>query len=318
MYIEKIKEILGRYLNREIRDICLQSEGFQNIVFTFKLDQMQYVGRLSCKQKKWIKAEIEWMDFLQNNGIRLAAPIQFHGLDKVNGITINQERYVLSFFQHTGGRPVDVLDQAQWNGEFFYEWGSKLAFLHNISGANFDRPEGSASISSDEKWVNDCYKSLNKQLNNFPKTPNNFGLIHNDFHQGNFHMVEGEIVLFDFDDCAYQFFAQDLAVSIYHALWTGTAFHPEWEDFPNYFLTHLLKGYLSKRHLSEDTYDRILILLQMREIVLFTLFKEKWKPENMEEWQFEKLRELESNILEKRIPYEKELEKVKHYFVVVD
>ncbi|WP_349305702.1 phosphotransferase [Bacillus sp. FJAT-49711] len=151
-------------------------------------------------------------------------------------------------------------------------------------------------------------------MNKFSKTLNYFGLVHNDLHQGNLHIVNGEIVLFDFDDCTYQFFAQDLAVSIYHAIWTGTSFHSEWEDFPNYFLTHLLEGYLSERQLSKEMYEQLLILLQMRELFLYNLFKEKWNPESMQDWQFEILQELELNLIEKRIPYEQELEKVRHYF----
>ncbi|MBS4195055.1 phosphotransferase enzyme family protein [Lederbergia citri] len=310
MYIKKINEILERELNREIIDICLQSEGFQNIVATFKSDEKQYVARFSQKKKESIQAEIQWMEYLQGKGISLAAPVQFGSLEKVIEIEINQENYLLTFFQHTGGQPVNVLDSAEWNGEFFYRWGRMIALLHNISGPAFKRPEGSATIESDTKWVNDCYKDLKIQLNTFSKTTTNFGLIHNDLHQGNFHIVDGEIILFDFDDCAYQFFAQDLAVSIYHAIWTGTSFYPEWEDFPHYFLTHFLNGYLSIRQLSEDMYDQLLVLLQMRELFLYTLFLEKWDPETMEDWQFGKLRELERNLREKRIPYEQEIRKV--------
>lgn len=315
MYREEINEIVERVLNREISEVCLQSEGFQNIVATFKLDEKEYVARFSQKKKESIDAEIRWMEYLKSKGIRLAAPVQFNGLEKVIEIEMNQDKYFLTFFQHTGGQPVNVLDSAEWNGEFFYRWGRMIATLHNITGASFERPEGSATIESDEKWVKVFYKELNEQLDPFSKTPNNFGLIHNDLHQGNFHIVDGGIVLFDFDDCAYQFLAQDLAVSIYHAIWTGTSFYPEWEDFPHYFLTHLLKGYLSVRQLAEDMYDQLLVFLQMRELFLYTLFKEKWDPETMEDWQFGKLRELESNLMEKRIPYEQELRKVKHYFV---
>jgi len=312
--IEKINEILRNVISGEISDVSLQSEGFQNIVVTFKLDENQYVARLSTKKKEWIKAEIEWLDYLQDNGIRLAAPVQFSGVDKIIEITMNRERYFLSFFQHTGGQPVNVLDSSEWNGEFFFRWGRLIASLHNIGGPSLDLPEGGVNKEFDEKWLNDWYELLNAQLNNFPKTSSNYGLIHNDLHQGNFHIADGEIVLFDFDDSAYQLFAQDLAVSIYHALWTGTSFHPEWGDFPNYFLTHFLNGYLSEGQLSEDMYGQLLILLQMRELFLYTLFKEKWEKDNMEDWQFEKLRELESNIMEKRIPYEQELEKVNNYF----
>ncbi|MCR2821823.1 phosphotransferase enzyme family protein [Lederbergia panacisoli] len=312
---DKINDILNRVLDKDIRGLSLESEGFQNIVATFNIDGNYYVARLSNKKKEWIEAEIKWLNYLQDNGIRLAAPVQFNGLDKIIEVAMNQESYLLTFFQHTCGQPVNVLDSTEWNGEFFYRWGRTIGSLHYISASSLDRPKGSANFHSEENWLNECKEYLENQLNKFPKTANNFGLIHNDLHQGNFHITQGEIVLFDFDDCGYQFLAQDLAVSVYHSLWTGTSFHPEWEDFPNYFLTHFLEGYLSERRLTEDMYEQLLILLQMRELFLYNLFKEKWHPESMQDWQLEKLQELERHLREKRIPYERELKKVKHYFI---
>ena len=152
------------------------------------------------------------------------------------------------------------------------------------------------------------------RLNSYKRTPENFGLIHNDLHQGNFHIENEEIILYDFDDCSYNFFAQDLAVSIYHALWTGTSFHPEWRDFPRYFLSHFFEGYTSRRKLSTEIHDQLKVSMQMRELFLYLLFQEKWEPSSLEDWQTSKLIELRVNLSDNRIPYEKVLDSVKYFF----
>ncbi|WP_346728945.1 phosphotransferase enzyme family protein [Lederbergia citrea] len=221
----------------------------------------------------------------------------------------------MTFFEHTGGEPVDVMNSSEWNGEFFYRWGRMIASLHSVDDPPFSGPKGcERQVQTNEEWLKDRYNQLCAKLNSHERTEQNFGLIHNDLHQGNFHIKNGEIILFDFDDCAYQYFVQDLAVSIYHALWTGTSFHSEWEDFPNYFLFHFLEGYTSLRHLTGDMLDQLKICMQMREVILYSLFQENWNPESMDDWQFAKLAELRENLLEKRIPYSTELDGVKNFF----
>ena len=93
---DKISDLLNRVLDRDIREFRLESKGFQNIVATFKVDENQYVARLSDKKKEWVEAEIKWLDYLQDKGIRLAAPVRFNELEKV--IEITRSRKVFAYF----------------------------------------------------------------------------------------------------------------------------------------------------------------------------------------------------------------------------
>ncbi|MBS4216786.1 hypothetical protein KHA96_00490 [Bacillus sp. FJAT-49711] len=55
---DKISDLLNRVLDRDIREFRLESKGFQNIVATFKVDENQYVARLSDKKKNGLKQKL--------------------------------------------------------------------------------------------------------------------------------------------------------------------------------------------------------------------------------------------------------------------
>ncbi|MBB4824196.1 Ser/Thr protein kinase RdoA (MazF antagonist) [Sporosarcina luteola] len=112
-----------------------------------------------------------------------------------------------------------------------------------------------------------------------------YGFIHNDLHQGNIHLKNGELIIFDFYDCGEHFNAQDVGVSIYHALWTGTSFHPESIEFPEISLHLFFSGYASKKSLPLQMVEQVYVLLQLREVFLYSIFKKTWDPKCLEDWQ---------------------------------
>lgn len=305
-----------------VTDLKLAQDGFRNIIVTFRMKDTRYVARLSFadhRTKEMIEQELDWMDFLSMSGVRLAKPVQMKGSNRVISLALDDIGYWLTFFEHTDGRHVNVEDKIEWNGDLFHRWGEMLARLHCTGAPELERTVWLDNYHHefncpDEGWVRPRYDELRNRMNTWEREPKQFGLIHNDLHQGNFHVTEGEIVLFDFDDCAYHFFANDLAVSIYHALWTGTSYHPEWEEFPVYFLTHFVEGYGIHRPQTGELYEKLIVCLKMRELFLYCLFRDKWDPNDLADWQAAKLVELKDNAMHDRIPYERELRCVKYFF----
>jgi Ser/Thr protein kinase RdoA (MazF antagonist) len=141
------------------------------------------------------------------------------------------------------------------------------------------------------------YNQLLMQLARFPLTPDLFGLIHNDFHQGNIFVDEGRLTVFDFDDCAYHWFAYDLAAAFYHAYWQASSFTPVNTQFSSVFWEHFLRGYHQEHTLNKELIQQIPIFLKIREIFLYTLFWEKWDLENLLDWQNYTLTNLKNNIV---------------------
>ncbi|WP_430022355.1 phosphotransferase [Paenibacillus sp. MABNR03] len=57
---------------------------------------------------------------------------------------------------------------------------------------------------------------LKVQLASLPVNADNFGLIHGDINVGNFTIDEdGGITLFDFDECQYSWYVEDIAIQLY-------------------------------------------------------------------------------------------------------
>lgn len=315
--IQKLTALLGD----DVVEIAPASDGYHNLVFIITRSTDRIVARFSSRSSRTIddmETELNWIAALDKVGVQVAKPISIPGYERIIELDIEESTYWLVFFQHTEGRPVDVSDVNEWNVELFHEWGNQIACMHNVDTNEIDRPVYLDSCEKNSRPMHDWVKSRHEQLFNqmaqWEKLPETFGLVHNDLHQGNFHLNENGLTFFDFDDCAYHYYAQDLAVSIYHGLWTGTAFHPDTESFPVDFLTSFLKGYAAYRRLTAEIYDQLLVCLQMREVYLYALFVSEWNEDEMMDWQFDKLQELDKNIKSNLIPYIEELEKVKYLF----
>lgn len=129
-----------------------------------------------------------------------------------------------------------------------------------------------------------------------------FGLIHNDFHQGNLIIDDETITVIDFDDCSFNWFAQDLAVFFYHAYWQNSSFNGGDAVFIEKFLKAFFKGYKTENTLHDDSIKQIPIFLKLREIYLYQLFLKSWDSSNLEDWQEYTLNDLKDKI-KSRAPY---------------
>lgn len=317
---EKILSSLTKLTNKEITNVKQLSGGYQNLVFRFQMNRIHYVARLIPIQKRLkelIEGELKFIETLKINQIQTPEVISINDKN-ISLVTIDNKSYWLTVFQYIEDKEIDVSDLSQWNVAFFYEWGKSIGELHRISeniGEKINRPiwledEEVNSIPSllkeSEPWLSEVYDEYKSILDSYPKTKKRFGLIHNDLHQGNFFVKAQQLIIFDFDDCAYNWFVQDLSASIYHAMWTGSAYHPEWITFQQEFLNHFLDGYLQIRSLNEADLIQLKLFLQVRELFLYLLFQKTWNKNTLEQWQSDKLKELEVNLRYRKTPYEKE------------
>jgi amicoumacin kinase len=275
------------------------SGGFHNEVFYDKKNNR--IIRISGNHKsaEEVRQELQWMDFLHKNGIPLSQPAKKIELD--GGL-------VKAHFEYVRGNPVDVTLPAHWNEKNFEQFGRILGRMHALS-KNYQIEDNRRPVWSNENpdvfgirdgladWLREEYDRLMDGLQTYKPSRDTFGLIHNDFHQGNFVVREnGEITVIDFDECAFNWFAQDLAVLFYHAYWQQDSFIGEAEAFSYRFMHHVFSGYQSVTDLHPDTIAQIPIFLKLREIFLYQLFDRKWDKAYLEDWQVYTLQDLERKI----------------------
>ncbi|MGD6856022.1 phosphotransferase enzyme family protein [Bacillus infantis] len=281
------------------------SGGFHNEVFYDKYNNRIIRISANGKSAEEVRQELQWMDFLHRNGIPLSKPAKEIELDA--GL-------VKAHFEFVRGNPVDVTNPDRWNERNFEQFGRILGRMHALSKEyriegnrrpvwTKENPDVFGIRDGLAGWLREEYDRLMEDLQPYKLSLDTFGLIHNDFHQGNFIVREnGEIVVIDFDECACNWFAQDLAVLFYHAYWQQDSFIGEAEAFSTRFMHHVFSGYQSETELHPDIIVQIPIFLKLREIFLYQLFHRKWDKAHLEDWQEYTLQDLKRKIKD-REPY---------------
>ncbi|WHX98265.1 phosphotransferase [Neobacillus sp. DY30] len=297
MITDRILPLYG-YTEGELVPI---NDGFHNTVYSFG-NLIFRVSPSSRRNLEDIMNELAFIKGLWENGLPVSLPVK--SLRKQLVELIGRHHFVVAF-EKAAGTSIDVTNRKVWNKELFFQWGNVMGMMHSAGKKiKVNRPIWTVhqpdllnlfpKISSET--IAEKYKQLLMLLATFPLTPNLFGLIHNDFHQGNIFVNEGRLTLFDFDDCAYHWFAYDLAASFYHAYWQASSYTPENTQFSREFWEHFLRGYQQAHTLSKELIQQIPIFLKIREIFLYTLFLEKWDLENLLDWQAYTLTKLKNNI----------------------
>ncbi|MFD1357053.1 phosphotransferase enzyme family protein [Fictibacillus halophilus] len=298
-------------ISNELKEL---SEGFQNLVYSYNCQNKEYILRITPAYKKnrnQIEAELHWVKFLKNNGVSVSGAIPSQRNVLVEEVHVNNQIYCITSFEKAVGRPVDVNDERVWNPHLFKEWGRLLGEIHcvgksfRVSDQKTKRLKWELShpynhelfLDIPQNWLDEKYKEIVDKLMTFSKDDDHFGLIHNDFHQGNFFVEEGKITVFDFDDCSYFWFAYDIATAFYHAYWQHNSFNSSEDDFAFEFLTHFLNGYRSENKLTDNMIEQLPAFLKLRELFLYVLFLQVWNHDNLQDWQNYTLNNLKTNIV---------------------
>lgn len=294
---------LTRLYNINKDSLKQMTDGFQNIVYSYKSEDEERIVRVTNMSKRSyvrIEEELKWLQYLEEMGVPVAKAIPSYNHNLIEKVG----DFYITAFQKAKGRHVQIHDQNEWNTCFFEKWGATIGKLHYASKSyprSHNRPTWSKQNRNLyhfklEGMMKEKYMKLLQDLDSFEVSKDTFGLIHFDLHQGNFFVHENELTLFDFDDCSYFWFAHDIAVSYYHAYWQSSSWHPNWTTFGKDFLHCFLMGYKEENALPDAIITQIPTFLKIRDIFLYQLFQEKWNHNELLDWQKDKLKELWFNI----------------------
>ena len=163
--------------------------------------------------------------------------------------------------------------------EYFYNTGKTLGAIHRLAKSftpKHRRADYFDKFNMDYigKLIPDEYAELKvaianriRQFKEFPRTPDNYGLVHFDFCDGNYHvdLNTGDVTAFDFDNCCYCWYMFDLA-----HLWThGVGWFMQERDAAKrregmeWYFSHILGGYRSETDVSEEELSRLPLYIDM-------------------------------------------------------
>jgi Ser/Thr protein kinase RdoA (MazF antagonist) len=296
-------------------------EGCANLVYQFEIGGQERILRISynpARPLELIQAELHFIQHLAAGGLRVSEPILSLEGNLTEVIHAAGLPFIaVSFVKGRGKRVPDNQYRYRPNApieEYFQNWGSTLGRMHRLTKSYqppspaIQRPqwhelEAFFHLPNAERLplVRQKFEQLIAELHALPKDRDSYGLIHNDFNDGNFTVDydNGDITVFDFDDCVYFWFVYDLACA-----WEGgvgrTMFRPldERRAFMDHYLQQVMKGYNRENSLSDEWLARLplfLRLVQMQELHHFAQYLDDPDPELQAELRY-KIRCIEEDI----------------------
>lgn len=282
--------------------------GFQNFVYSYNRDEVKYILRFTpstLRSVEGLAAEIEWILYLSGNGLSVSEPvtsISGKSFEFIQGGAID---FYVTSFKHATGRKIGY-PECLGNSMLYEQCGRLTGRLHELSKhyspkakrhtweSNHYLVRAKEYIPSEFQPILDVLEELKEQLANLPVHADHFGLIHGDIHVGNF-MVDGagKITLFDFDECQYSWYVEDIAIQLYYLLYVfGEDSKNERKVQYELFIKHFEVGYTADgRQMPEGWMDQLKLFLRLREIIVFVGMCRSWDLSQPDDWTRDFLRD---------------------------
>jgi amicoumacin kinase len=280
--------------------------------FTFEVRRhgVSYILRVTDdthRTKSEIEGELEWMIFLRANGITVPSVIPSSKGQILEVLKALDSEFTAVLFEKFDGRPVSDSD---WNSSFFERWGGLVGRLHRLSTGTFrsnarpvwhrsDFLNVDAYIPGNLPKIGNAARELIASIKGHAERSSlSFGLMHADVYQANFFISGSNLQLFDFDNCEYGFLVNDVAISLYAALWKLSPSEDK-QKFTIEFLSAFWKQYKQVFQLSEKDLQMLPLFLRLRDVLIYIVARKKLDLNNLTPVQAQLLHERGERIASK-------------------
>lgn len=307
-----LQEAMERY---GVTNAPMQSlASVENFVYAFERPDHGVILRISHSLRRsaaLIQGEVDWINDLAAGGVAVAKALLSVRGQLVEAIDDGAGgQFLATAFVKAAGEPPWEL----WTPDLFVRYGQLIGSIHALT----ERYQPTTATNQRPAWDDDLYEFIDRflppsqtlvrekfrqvfdQLQALPKDQTNYGLIHYDAHGNNFFVDEaGGITLFDFDDCVYSWFCNDIAIVLFYIVQDA-------EDAPAFtreFMTHFLRGYQQAYHLEPPWLQAIPAFLKVREILLYAAMYRDYAVNAIDdEWSARFMRDRQAKI-EQDVPF---------------
>jgi amicoumacin kinase len=285
-------------------------DGFESFIYQFRRGGEGYVLRIGHSARRspaQIHAEVDWINYLAagmglENGIPAAPARAVHSREGrlVEAVADGHgEQFLATAFTHAPGQHYrrETLTE-----QLIENYGRMLGRIHALSRRyqpadpswtrpQWDDPENIAVeqyLPPGSEPIAAHFNQTLARLGQLPRSPETYGMIHQDAHGGNFFVDDGGfITLFDFDDCCYGPYIYDIAMVLFYA----AVNEDDPAAFTRWFMPTFLRGYQREFTLDPDLLLEIPHFLKLREIDLYALIHRSFDVENIDHpWTLRYLR----------------------------
>jgi Ser/Thr protein kinase RdoA (MazF antagonist) len=280
------------------RDQIRLLDGFESFMFEFQRDGCERILRLSHSIRRsvnLIHGEVDWLNYLYEGGVGVARAVPSIGGELVEVIPDGRDgQFLATAFIKAAGGP--AWEDDKWNEGLFERYGRLLGRMHRLSKvyepANpaWRRPKWDNDVHRDVfDWIPDSQTEVRERaaavlsyIRSLPKDDDSYGLIHQDVHGGNFFVDDnGDIMLFDFDDCVYGWYVYDIAMVVFYMVTN----HPDPVGLATAFWPHFWRGYQQENDLDPAWLAEMPAFFKLREVDLYGIIHRSFDVENVtDEW----------------------------------
>ena len=245
-----------------------------------------------------LQAVQSWVQYLGSQGGPVALPLPTLDGELVKSISTDEGKYAVCAIQKAPGQRAETLPITTWTPALQQAVGAAAGCLHRLAGsyrparADLQRPDWDQigtcfrpdPMPPDQDPVLEKYKQVNRLVSHLPRTPEAFGMIHADFHGGNFFVAlpQNQVTVFDFDDCCQGWYVMDISMSLFDGLVLYPG--PDKQAFAHSYLQEFLKGYRRENQIDSFWLEQIPHFLKLLEIGVYSQVYQFYNPQENQSW----------------------------------
>ncbi|MEJ2130464.1 MAG: phosphotransferase [Gammaproteobacteria bacterium] len=289
-------------------------DGFESFVYDCgalaRIVRVSHSGRRNAAQ---IAGELDWINYLSEHGVTACRAVPSRHGRLAEALGTGDAYFTAAVFEKAPGDPVD---EDAFAPPLFARMGRMMGRMHALakrytpSDPSFVRPHwfedivgtGERYLPPEDAHIVERFNALVAETHALPIDDDAYGLVHLDFHRGNFFVDGDDMWLFDFDDCQHSWFADDIAIALFYAV-PHDCTSPRDRDFARRFMGDFLDGYARENSLDRTWLERIPMFLTRREIDLYIVIHRSFDLDHLDDpWSASFMRGRREKI-ENAVPY---------------
>ncbi len=253
--------------------------------------------QITGSTREQLLAEVDFVRYLDENGLPVALSLPSRGGEWVEVIPLDERACFLAYaFEKAPGEMYPDEDEVHFPETLLVEWGRLSGKLHRLSECYQPHPERrrldwhvndlldyASLVPSEQTLVHQRRDVLLQRLHALPQDAASFGLVHGDFHHGNFLVDAGKITLFDFDAAEYSWYAAEVCVALYNCLPLPRSATAKRRAYALNYLRNFLAGYRQEKPFGDFWLERIPLFLKYCELLHYAYFHKYWDMGNLSE-----------------------------------
>ncbi len=285
-------------IKKEELNLVAGYEGCANLVYEYRRQGQPRILRISYRPNRTaeqIQAELQFVNYLSEHGVRVSRPVLSQGGRLIETVQVlGIPFHIVSFIKGKGMRVPDHGYRYRTGApleEYYQNWGRVLGQMHALAkdyrpaAGQVKRPVWFELHKSDfmnktqvperVRVARERMRSFFGEIRSLPKDRDSYGLIHGDFNDGNFTVdyTNGDITVFDFDDCCYFWFIYELASAWEGGI--GRVMFRELEErqaFMDHYMEQVMEGYNRENTLSDEWLAHLPMFVRLIQVEEFLHF----------------------------------------------